>query len=235
MATCLLSSFLGFSQGWGYNWDIKAHDKGQFKFQMGVGVQRTENKYWFYKASQLFDNSDWPESGNDNNFEVYLNQLAFRLRSTGPYVARFEYGLNRTLSVSLGAAYTRYSATWNKGVSDNTTGTIQQVQYGVNVDDVGIVSRLNYHPIVTTHWDVYLSGGIGYNLWMINDFTANTKDTVYNSFFKEGAPVYFDCGMGARYYFRRRSAIYAEAGYGKSFMNVGFMLKMFQPRSNRSY
>jgi hypothetical protein len=231
----IFSSIFMNAQGWGYNWDIKAHDKGQLKFQLGAGIQRTENKFWFYKPAQLFDKQDWPESAKDNNFDPYLGQNNFKLRSTGPYTARFEYGMNRAISISLGATYTQYNASWFKTVSDLNTGTFQPVRYGVNVGNLGVAARLVYHPVVTTHLDVYIGGGPGYDTWMIKDFTANTRDTTYSSAFKKAPVVYYDYGVGARYYFRRRSALFAEVGYGKSFANLGVIIKILQPKSNRGY
>jgi hypothetical protein len=223
------------AQRWDYNWDIKAHDKGQFKFQIGTGIQRTENQFWFYKAANLLDRPDWPSSANDNNFEVYLSQANFRLRTTGPIVTRFEYGLNRAFSISLGAAVTQYTCSWTKQIADVNTGTNQPVDYGVGVTNIGVVMRANYHVKVNTHWDLYLAGGPGYDITKVTDFTDNVKDTTYTSSFKSSPPVWFDYGFGARYYFLRRSAIFAEVGYGKSYANVGIILKALQPKKNRTY
>jgi hypothetical protein len=228
-------SLFAHAQRWSYNWDIKAHDRGQLKFQIGAGIQRSENKYWFYKPGLLFNRPSWASNGGDNGFEIYLSQINFLLRSTGPYIARLEYGLNRTLSVSVGGTYVNYDAKWTKQIIDNNTGTLQPANYGVNVGNIGIVSRLNFHPIVNTHWDVYLGGGPGYDLWMKKDYTNNAKDSLYNSAWKPAQQFFYDYGAGARYYFRRRSAIFAEVGYGKSYGNVGVILKILQPKSNRIY
>ena len=76
--------------GWDYNWDQKAHEKGQIHFSYGYGQPRLDKKLFDYQK----DSTD------------------FRVVGIGPFFWKAELGLSRKLSVLLSASYILYKADW---------------------------------------------------------------------------------------------------------------------------
>jgi hypothetical protein len=79
---------------------------------------------------------------------------------------------------------------------------------------------------VDKDWDIYIGGGAGYNYYMNKDFTTFfPEDTTFRSHFKIPFPISYEMTVGIRYYFLTRTAIYLEAGMGKSLAQAGFVFK----------
>ena len=203
----------GFFQGkaqlfsipsWDYYWDLKAHEKGQIHFNYGYGQPRLENKLFDYQK----DSTD------------------FRVVGIGPFFWRMEYGLSRKLSVSLSCAYILYKADWKRQRPDPLWGFDLPFTYGTRLHDISANLRFNYHLFVNKEWDVYIGGGAGYNHFMNKDFTNyGPDDTLFKSQFKIPYPASYEMSLGVRYYFLTRTAIYLEAGFGKSLLQAGFTFK----------
>ena len=99
-------------------------------------------------------------------------------------------------------------------------------KYGTKLHDISANLRLNYHLYVDKQWDIYIGGGAGYNYFSSKDFTTYTPDdTLYKSQFKLPYPVSYEMTFGIRYYFLTRTAIYLEAGMGKTLAQAGFVFK----------
>jgi hypothetical protein len=222
---------------WDYNWDIKAHDKGQLHFQFGVGAQRTQNRSGFYKASIIFDDPSLVNISKENEFGKYGKETDYGFASLGPLTARLQYGFSRNLSISLGATYVNYWSYWNRNMLDSTINKAIPFEYGVKVNNYSFTTRLDYHLLVRERWDVYCSGGIGYDVWQVKDYTKYPwpETPAFKSYYKIPPPITFDAGFGARYFILKRTALFAEIGYGKSYMNLGVAIKVIQPKNNRLY
>lgn len=189
---------------WDYNWDLKAHEKGQIHFSYGYGQPRLDNKLFDYQK----DSTD------------------FRVVGIGPFFWKAEYGLSRKLSVGISAAYILYKADWKRQRPDPLYGFDLPFTYGTRLHDISANLRLNYHLFVNKDWDVYLGGGVGYNYYINQDFTTyKPDDTLFNAQFKIPYPVSYEMTFGVRYYFLTRTAIYLEAGYGKAVLQGGFVFK----------
>jgi len=190
--------------GWDYNWDQKAHEKGQLHFSYGYGLPRLDKKL----------------------FQFQKDSAGFEVVGVGPFFWKAEYGLSRKLSVQLSAAYILYKSQWKRMRPDPLYGYDLPFRYGTTLHDISANLRFNYHLFVNKEWDVYVGGGMGYNHFINKDFTDYAPDdTVFNSNFKIPYPVSYEMTFGVRYYFLTRTAIYVEAGLGKSLVQGGFVFK----------
>ncbi len=190
--------------GWDYNWDQKAHEKGQIHFSYGYGQPRLDKKLFDYQK----DSTD------------------FRVVGIGPFFWKAELGLSRKLSVLLSASYILYKADWTGIRNDSYKKMDLPYKYGTKLNDISANLRLNYHLYVDKEWDIYIGGGAGYNYFSSKDFTTYTpEDSTFKSQFKLPYPVSYEMSFGIRYYFLTRTAIYLEAGMGKSLAQAGFVFK----------
>ncbi len=190
--------------GWDYTWDQKAHEKGQIHFSYGYGQPRLDKKLFDYQK----DSTD------------------FRVVGIGPFFWKAELGLSRKLSVLLSASYILYKADWTGQRYDDYKKMDLPYKYGTKLHDISANLRLNYHLYVDKQWDIYIGGGAGYNYFSSKDFTTYTPDdTLYKSQFKLPYPVSYEMTFGIRYYFLTRTAIYLEAGMGKTLAQAGFVFK----------
>lgn len=189
---------------WDYNWDQKAHEKGQLHFSYGYGMPRLDKKLFDYQK----DSTD------------------FRVVGIGPFFWKAELGLTRKLSVALSTSYILYQADWSRMRYDAFKGMELPFTYGTKLHDISANLRFNYHLFVDKEWDIYIGGGAGYNHFMSSDFTTYLPDdSLFKSQFKLPYPVSAEMTFGIRYYFLTRTAIYLEAGYGKSIAQAGFVFK----------
>lgn len=189
---------------WDYNWDIKAHEKGQIHFSYGFGAPRLDNKL----------------------FDLQKDSVSFRTVGIGPFFWKAEYGLTRKLSVALSSSYILYKADWSQQRPDPKWGVDLPYTYGTTLHDIAANLRFNYHLFVNKEWDVYIGGGVGYNHFINKDFTEYTPDdSTFKSQFKLPYPVSYEMSFGVRYFFLTRTAIYLEAGIGKALVQGGFVFK----------
>ncbi|MFM2386316.1 MAG: outer membrane protein beta-barrel domain [Bacteroidota bacterium] len=198
---------------WDILHDIKSNDSRQVHWHVGFGIPRTENFY----------------------FDKYQGEINYNLNGAGPFYTRFEYSFNRKLSLSLGASYTNYWNRWLRNGVDPSTGVSIPYEYGLKVNNYTGVAKLYYHLSVTPRWDWYICGGGGYQMFMHTDYTKNTLDTTFNSYFKNPYWPTWEAGAGFRHFFLKRTAVFAEVGYGKSYAQVGFIIKVAQPKRNRIF
>ncbi len=227
----LLCHYSMFAQlGWDFNWDIKSHDVGQLHFQFGTAVPipnwNDNSKNIEFKINRI----------DNNAFEKYKSEKNFTQFGGGPLYARFEYGFTRRLSVNVGITYTNYKARFSRDSVDVNIGKSIPWEYGLVVNNISGLARLNYHLYVDPRWDIYLGGGLGYDNYAYSSYTKYPPQVdKFNAFFKAPAPITFEAGTGLRYFFMNRTAWYVELGYGKTFLQTGVMVKITQPKLNRSY
>lgn len=190
---------------WNYLWDTKAHNQGQIHFSYGYGIPRLENRL----------------------FKLHKDDANYRVVGVGPFAFKAEYGLTRQLSIGLSAYYIRYTSDWKENRFDSSLHqTVLPFVFGTKVQDISVMLRLNYHYNVTERTDVYLGGAMGYNKWIVEDFTTYSfEDSTFNSNFKTPGPFAAELTAGFRYFFRSRNALYLEVGYGKSIVQAGFVFK----------
>ncbi len=189
---------------WDYNWDQKAHEKGQIHFSYGYGQPRLDK----------------------NLFKYQKDSIDFKVVGIGPFFWKAEQGLTRKLSVSLSAAYILYKSEWKRMRPDPKYNYELPFRYGTTLHDISANLRLNYHLFVNKEWDVYIGGGVGYNHFINKDFTSYAPDdSTFKSQFKIPYPVSYEMSFGVRYFFLTRTAIYLEAGLGKAIVQGGFVFK----------
>jgi hypothetical protein len=213
------------------HWDIKAHEKGQVHFKFGIAASYPT---WNNDSSllQLFTNRI-----DRKVFDKYKDkEKRFDLYGTGPWYARFQYGFSRKLSAELGVTYVNYKAIWSRDKVDSSTFVTLPFEYGVRVNNIAAMLRLNYHLFINTRWDVYIGGGLGYDIYRDVSYTKyGPEASTFNAYFTKPAPVTFESTLGLRYFFLNRTAWWLEVGYGKTYVSTGFAIKISQPKLNRSY
>jgi hypothetical protein len=216
--------------GWDRTWDIKAHDNKQIHFQLGVampvpGYNSDSNKFTM-KPIRL----------DKGLYSKYDQEKDFLQYGAGPVFARFEYGFNRRLSINVGATYTNFKAQFNRDSLDRNINKMVAYEYGVITQNISGIVRLNYHMYIDPRWDLYCGGGIGYDYYTTKSYSKYPpQDGKFNGYIKSPGDYTFEAGFGARYFFLNRTAWYLEAGYGKTYLQTGVVVKVFQPKSNRSY
>ncbi len=187
-----------------YFWDTKAHDRGQIHMSYGYGFPRLDN----------------------SRFDFHKDKNNFRVVGVGPFIFKAEYGLTRELSVGISATYIKYRSDWQELRFDDFHNRDLWTTYGTVAEDLAIMLRFNYHYRVTPRSDLYIGGGMGYNMWTEEDvLPGRADDSTFNSFFKVPGATAAELTLGYRYYFRQRNAFYVEAGYGKSIVQAGFVFK----------
>ncbi|MBK7691335.1 MAG: hypothetical protein IPK62_02770 [Bacteroidetes bacterium] len=202
--TLSLSAQFFSAPKWDYLWDQKAHEKGQIHFSYGYGQPRLDKKLFDYQK----------------------DSIDFRVIGVGPFFWKAELGLTRKLSVMLSAGYILYKADWKVMRPDPLYTFDLPFVYGTQLHDISANLRFNYHIFVNKEFDVYVGGGVGYNHFMNKDFTDYAPDdTLFKSQFKLPYPVSYEMTFGVRYFFLTRTAIYVEAGIGKSLLQGGFVFK----------
>lgn len=190
--------------GWDYNWDQKAHEKGQIHFSYGYGQPRLDRKI----------------------FELQKDSTDFRVVGIGPFFWKAELGLSRKLSVLLSASYILYKSEWYEQRYDNFKNIYLPYKFGTQMHDMSANLRFNYHMYVEKDWDIYIGGGAGYNYVNNKDFTTFApEEKTFKSHFRLPYPVSYEMSVGFRYYFLTRTAIYLEAGIGKTLAQGGFVFK----------
>lgn len=189
---------------WDYYWDLKAHEKGQIHFNYGYGQPRLDYKLFSHQK----DSTD------------------FRAVGVGPFYWRAEYGLTRKLSAAISCSWIMYKSDWKRNRYDAKWNMELPFVYGTRVHDIAANLRLNYHFFVNKEWDLYVGGGAGYNYFMKKYFTTyGPDDSTFDAHFKIPYPISYEMSVGVRYYFLTRTAIYLEAGFGKSLIQGGFTFK----------
>jgi hypothetical protein len=212
------------------HWDIKAHEVGQVHFQLGIAMPVPS---WNSDSSTLEFNTNRIDN---KAFDKYDKEQKYQLFGAGPIYARFEYAFNRKLSINAGVTYTNYKSRWYRDSIDATIGKAIPWEYGVVVQNIAYMARLNYHLYVDTRWDVIVGGGLGYDTYYADSYSKYPPQSVlFDAKFKNPAPVTFEAGAGFRYFFLNRTAWYLDVGYGKTYINTGVIVKLSQPRLNRSY
>lgn len=207
-AFLLLSSHHIWAQGdhgyWNYFWDTKAHDRGQIHFSYGYGAPRLDSKL----------------------FEFHKNEIEYFTRGIGPFIFKAEYGIKRNLSIGLSFTYIKYNSEFKRIRFDSTHLKDLPFVYGTTVHDIAAMLRVNYHKVITPRLDIYLGGGAGYNMWMSKDYTNYWPDQdSLNLQFVKPFPVIFEASAGFRYFVLNRTALFIEAGYGKSVVQAGVVFK----------
>lgn len=187
-----------------YFWDTKAHDRGQIHFSYGYGFPRMPGKMF--------------------NFNQDENE--FRVVGVGPFLFKAEYGLTRQLSIGISATYIEYTSDWQVQKFHERHQRNIWTTYGTKLQDLAVMVRLNYHWAVTPRSDLYMGGGMGYNHWTEEDILPGLPDdSTFNSKFKVPGAFAAELSLGYRYYFRKRTALYLEMGFGKSLVQGGFVFK----------
>jgi hypothetical protein len=229
LLTITISFFVASAQlTWDRHWDIKAHEVGQLHFQLGVGLPIP---HWNSDSSKI---EVYTDRIDNKSFKKYDQEKLYDLFGAGPFYARFEYGLTRRLSVNAGVTYTNYKTRFSRDTIDASIGRNIPWEYGVIVQNISYMARLNYHLYVDTRWDIYCGGGLGYDMYISKSYTKYPL-LPFNGYFKAPAPVTFEAGAGFRYFFLNRTACYFEAGYGKTYVQAGVIVKISQPKLNRSF
>jgi hypothetical protein len=214
LLTFIVSNIVAKAQAWDLPWDLKAHDIGQLHGHVGFGAPRVDTKH----------------------FDKFDGEYDFNSVGAGPFYGRLEYGLSRKLSVSVGVTYTNYKASWSRDRPDLNFGITSPFEYGVVVNNLAFLSKLYYHMYTNVRWDVYTTCGVGYDTYKSSDYTTYTPDSAtFKSYFKAPPAATVEAGVGFRYFFLNRTAFYMEAGYGKSYGQVGFIVKIAQPKRNRVF
>jgi hypothetical protein len=213
------------------HWDIKAHEAGQIHFQLGIALPMP---HWNSDSNKIEMYTDRIDNGAFKKYED--KEKLFDLFGGGPIFVRFEYGFTRRLSLNMGITYTNYKARFSRDTIDATIGKKIPYEYGVIVNNLSYMARLNYHLFINTRWDLYCGGGIGYDTYTDKSYTKYTPESLtFNAYFKKPAPVTFEAGAGFRYFFLNRTACYLEVGYGKTYVQAGVIVKISQPKLNRSF
>jgi hypothetical protein len=146
-----------------------------------------------------------------------------------PVTLRAGYRFSSNFSLS---AFAAYSATETAELA-RTTGVVEQFQNDFLIFGL----RPTVHATSFKNWDIYGGFAIGYVVPTVERTVisepVDTRNVVvdevqYETSFTRDATneLLFSGFIGANYYFRKKTAVFAEVGYGISILNAGVTFKL---------
>ncbi|MFA8301214.1 MAG: hypothetical protein ACEPOV_13690 [Hyphomicrobiales bacterium] len=134
-----------------------------------------------------------------------------------PLNASYEVALTNqwSLGATLGIAGSRYQ------YFSNNNGI--HYDYDYNYTYILVGARGAYHFYTDYTWDVYAGASLGLNI-----VSGNWNSTVpgYVNYSTDQTGVYFGLFAGARYFFSRNVAAFAELGYNIGTLNLGVSFRL---------
>ncbi len=164
---------------------------------------------------------------NKSVFKVYKSYLGYKVEGSGPFHAKFEYGITESLGIGLSINTVNAKASWKDTYEEFDTVTFQYVEKeyteGFKYFSLAANIRLNYHFVTNENLDVYAGLGLGYNNAKYEYFSDYELSPVLSlsSIF----PLGFEITAGLRYYFTPNIGIYVESGLAKSAFQGGLAIK----------
>jgi opacity protein-like surface antigen len=171
------------------------------------GISQTNASYSFGKGSSLFSLGYGIGNIWKNFLQQGLNYSVYEVKSIGPFVLNYDYGVNKKLSIGASASYSKLN------------GEVSRFQISDQLTITSILLRSNYHFGRFKNFDPYLGAGVGY---VQSKYTNNSSLTNPNVPGEFG----YSAQLGAHYYLTKYFGFYAEAGYvGGSFLQLGISVK----------
>ncbi|WP_317900077.1 hypothetical protein [Aurantibacillus circumpalustris] len=136
------------------------------------------------------------------------------IHSSSPVYAKVEFFVFRHLGVAMVANYNRMS--YDQTYLTTFNGQKINSSVAVNYDIFAFNIRVNYHILYTKKIDLYIGGGTGLR-------TSKSKVPVNGlpDMFPSGFAKEIELTAGARYLFKGKFGLYAEAGLTRSVFQAG--------------
>ncbi|HRY33781.1 MAG TPA: hypothetical protein P5531_12515 [Bacteroidales bacterium] len=164
---------------------------------------------------------------NKSLFNAYKSFGDFKVEGSGPFHAKFEYGINESLGIGLSINTVNAKTTWTDSYEEFDTVSFQYVTYnyskGFDYFSLAANIRMNYHFFTNENLDVYVGLGLGYN-FAKSEFFADWEDAP-DLTLKSILPLGFEITGGMRYYFSENFGLYLESGLAKSVIQGGLSIK----------
>jgi len=134
----------------------------------------------------------------------------YKVKALGPITFIGEYRLYKKITGGISLTYSDINGHINKNGFEYSDELIIYT---------GLI-RVNYHPIITRKWDVYLGGGLGYVNSQYKSSLGTGSSNVPGEFG-------YSAQVGAHYYLTKKAGFYGELGYvNGSFLQLGVCLQL---------
>ena len=197
----IIAGLLGFSLIAG-NVNARDFDKGEKHVSLGYGL------------------ATWTGA----IFDAYESYGDYSHSATGPFHAKFEYGVSEKMGVGLNLAYGIHDLKYTYDDFDVNGDPVKYTET-TKYTTWSALMRLNWHFGDIEHFDPYWGIGVGYRSgnWKVtsNDPTGETSATEVD----EPIPFGFETTIGARYHFTDNFGAYMEVGLAKSIMQLGVTMR----------
>lgn len=147
---------------------------------------------------------------------INTKKTEFNIRGSGPYILKAEYVFHKNISIGFNATYNYSNVNW---LEDGALpqGGWTKYEYGVNVNEISVNIRANYHYWNRKKWDGYVGLGGGYGYIDAATYTKAPRVT-FNSYYRFPNPISLECTAGLRYFIIKNVGLYTELGLGKSWI-----------------
>ncbi len=144
------------------------------------------------------------------------NEDDLSIKGFGPASVKAEFMIFNNLGIGVNAYYNTSNVSWQADGQDSL-GNWSKYLYGVEVNELALNLRINYHFYRKNNWDLYAGVGGGYGFINAETYNEAPIPSFYANY-RFPDPISAECTFGARYFPIKHLGLTAEAGIGRSWI-----------------
>lgn len=155
------------------------------------------------------------------------NHNDYKIIGYGPYMFKADFRFYKRFSAGFNLTYSFSRLSWMDFGYDSAIHDKRLYEYGIEMEEISALFRVNYHFKQTKKIDAYAGAGFGTGRIALGTYT----EAPLNEFavgFSVPRPLALEVTAGMRYFVTRRIGVYTELGLGKSWI---LLKKYFIPES----
>ncbi|MEN9344610.1 MAG: hypothetical protein RLZZ60_79 [Bacteroidota bacterium] len=157
-------------------------------------------------------------------FNYLSRETNFKAKGIGPFHLKVEKNIKPWLGAGISLNYAQYDITYDRQMQDTNTGAIIMNQISLVNSNLAVNARVNLHFIQAKDnqpHELYWGLGMGYKFGHLK-FTARYSAFLPSLKLPSISRLAIESTLGYRYHFNEKSAIYAELGFAKSLLQLGY-------------
>jgi opacity protein-like surface antigen len=148
---------------------------------------------------------------------VTNSRSQYEIMGYGPYMFKYERKINPRWGIGINASYSFSRLSFMADGFDTATKKIRLYEYGIELEEISVLLRGNYHFLQKEKIDAYVGAGVGYGRVTLGTYSlAPVND--FSVFLAIPRPLSFEATVGMRYYPTKRFGLFGEFGLGKSWL-----------------